>query len=731
MQLKSSPSEPREEDSQQLYDTSKRPSEPTGIKQHERQMDTKDAIEEATPSAANNDKLERPENHLSQEKSHNESKSHTVRVSRSSRKAPSTARKKKRSHLGSDSQMLPAGLETSEKEPLDAPKMETSAGQKHISQPPHLPEKKLEEPRGPGPFFYFGGGNGAQMVSAYCLNKGWQRIYDNKRDDYKLKWCETKSSATYYAFREGEQLVYQIPNNKVLTTKIGLLNSLREYERVMQKINKTRVLKMADFFPETVRLDMKDEADTFFSTYEDGQTWICKPTGLNQGRGIYLLKNQEQMSALRCQMLSVIEDSRKPPCKGPQARIVQRYIPNPLLLEGKKFDIRSYLLIASTVPYFVFFRHGYVRLTCNPYDPKSDDLTGHLTNQYMQKKNPLYNELKEETVWTMERFNTYVNEKFAESKGLPQNWVLNTFTKRMQQIMIHCFLSVKSKLECRRGFFDLIGCDFLIDDDFKVWLLEMNCNPALHTNCEVLKDVIPCVVNETLDLAFEIFRKSIKCQRILPLNTQNKFILLYNGETNEQTIKFNWPRSSSPVKTLKTMPPEILNGPVKQVEKPHMPLKISIDNGTHTLVKRTISRSPQRATLPMTPVNMTGLHDNLNLYSRRYKTKNDITSKNFDGPQNNSAADMIQTRGKTEQQTSVAKISFSGPQKFRVIGSKTPQHMKRSAAEVIITTSTVITHGQKPHDSSTGSCPEPEDTGGFGCLEDGSNDHKPSETFKD
>lgn len=32
----------------------------------------------------------------------------------------------------------------------------------------------------------------------------------------------------------------------------------------------------------------------------------------------------------------------------------------------------------------------------------------------------------------------------------------------------------------------------------KVWLLEMNCNPALHTNCEVLKEVVPRTVVETL-----------------------------------------------------------------------------------------------------------------------------------------------------------------------------------------------------------------------------------------
>ncbi|KAF7464396.1 hypothetical protein GHT09_007004 [Marmota monax] len=177
---------------------------------------------------------------------------------------------------------------------------------------------------------------------------------------------------------------------------------------------------------------------------------------------------------------------------------VPRYIQNPLLLDGKKFDVRSYLLIACAVPYMVFFGHGYARLTLSLYDPHSRDLSGHLTNQFMQKKSPLYVLLKEDTVWSMDHLNSYINDKFRKTKGLPRDWVFTTFTKRMQQIMAHCFLAVKSKLQCKLGYFDLIGCDFLIDENFKVWLLEMNSNPALHTNCEVLKEVIPGVVMETL-----------------------------------------------------------------------------------------------------------------------------------------------------------------------------------------------------------------------------------------
>lgn len=41
----------------------------------------------------------------------------------------------------------------------------------------------------------------------------------------------------------------------------------------------------------------------------------------------------------------------------------------------------------------------------------------------MQKKNPLYEEMKEDTVWSMDRFNDFVNDNFSASKNLPEDWV--------------------------------------------------------------------------------------------------------------------------------------------------------------------------------------------------------------------------------------------------------------------------------------------------------------------
>lgn len=51
--------------------------------------------------------------------------------------------------------------------------------------------------------------------------------------------------------------------------------------------------------------------------------------------------------------------------------------------------------------------------------------------QFMQKKSPLYMLLKEDTVWSMDHLNHYINSKFSKTPGLPRDWVLTTFTVRL------------------------------------------------------------------------------------------------------------------------------------------------------------------------------------------------------------------------------------------------------------------------------------------------------------
>ena len=60
---------------------------------------------------------------------------------------------------------------------------------------------------------------------------------------------------------------------------------------------------------------------------------------------------------------------------------------------------------------------------------------------------------------------------------------------RMQDIIIDTFLSARHSLNPKhhKGSFELYGFDFLIDEDYRIWLIEVNTNPNLGMHCEFMK----------------------------------------------------------------------------------------------------------------------------------------------------------------------------------------------------------------------------------------------------
>ena len=93
-----------------------------------------------------------------------------------------------------------------------------------------------------------------------------------------------------------------------------------------------------NFFPTTYNLP--GDYSLFVEEFRKiGGVWIMKPIGKSQGRGIFLLNKLTQISQWK-------NDFRWKP-DSPQAEpyIVQKYIMNPLLIGGKKFDLRIYVLV--------------------------------------------------------------------------------------------------------------------------------------------------------------------------------------------------------------------------------------------------------------------------------------------------------------------------------------------------------------------------------------------------
>ncbi|VUZ49066.1 unnamed protein product [Hymenolepis diminuta] len=340
------------------------------------------------------------------------------------------------------------------------------------------------------------------------LNRlGWDRATSiNDIDNCFLKWTETVTQQNYQDFKEGKCMVNHIPNCGLFCNKLGLLLSLRNYsEKIGLNENQENPF---NFIPETYWLGDYNERAKFLNQLSNGQIWIMKPCGSNQGRGICLIHSKEEFHRIE----RIQEEGFQ------QHRIVQKYIASPLLLNKRKFDIRCYLMIVSTMPYLVLFAPGYIRLSLHKYDVDDTSLITHLTNQCIQKKDPAYANSKEDSVWTFAMLNEYINRNVAPDKRLPYSWVVRNLLPEMRKISKRVFAAVKDKLACRMGFFEIFGMDFMIDDNMKVWLIEINTNPAMTTNCEVLKQVIPPIVRRFINISVECFEKARRWQPLLPIH---------------------------------------------------------------------------------------------------------------------------------------------------------------------------------------------------------------------
>ena len=104
--------------------------------------------------------------------------------------------------------------------------------------------------------------------------------------------------------------------------------------------------------------------------------WLLKPGASSRGRGIKIYKTFDKVvgriERLRGHMLFWV---------------VQKCIENPLVVEGRKFDIRQWVLVTDWNPLTIWlYTDSYVRFCVAEYDPKADSRKNHLTNNSVQKK---------------------------------------------------------------------------------------------------------------------------------------------------------------------------------------------------------------------------------------------------------------------------------------------------------------------------------------------------------
>jgi hypothetical protein len=202
--------------------------------------------------------------------------------------------------------------------------------------------------------------------------------------------------------------------------------------------------------------------------------WLLKPCASSRGRGIRLLTDVDNI---------------------PKKIIATHYIYNPHLINGRKYDLRLYLLVTGYTPLKIYlFDNGLARFCSEEYDlnpEKMSDRYIHLTNYSINKTSTNFAQNDSVDQEFGEKWTLFTLRKYFEKNNLD----FNAVWLKIKDIIVKVILSVtdiaipliKSFKLSSGNLFELYGVDILLDETLNPWLMEVNLNPSL--NCDSQLDL--------------------------------------------------------------------------------------------------------------------------------------------------------------------------------------------------------------------------------------------------
>jgi tubulin polyglutamylase TTLL1 len=261
-----------------------------------------------------------------------------------------------------------------------------------------------------------------------------------------------------------DQMINHFPNHFELTRKDLMVKNLKRYRKELERegsglTEKEMTVTTAgtaavstgaasyihfDFFPLTYTLP--SDYSVFLEEFKRSPSlvWILKPNGKSQGKGIYILHKLSQLkkwyASIKFQTLSARD-----------SYVVSRYVDNPLLIGGKKFDLRLYCLVTKYRPLKAYqYNEGFARFCNVKYSSDVSDLDNqyiHLTNVAIQKNGEEYNE-KHGNKWSVRNLRLYLEA--TRGYALTQKMF-----EGIQFIMIHALKSVKDVMNNDKHCFEV------------------------------------------------------------------------------------------------------------------------------------------------------------------------------------------------------------------------------------------------------------------------------------
>ena len=194
--------------------------------------------------------------------------------------------------------------------------------------------------------------------------------------------------------------------------------------------------------------------------------------------------------------------------------LIQKYIENPLLYKGRKCDMRIWVLLTHQMKVYIF-KEGHLKTCSVEYDVNSKDAFTHITNYSFQKHNNNFQKFEKGNEVPFYEFQKFIDEKYPT-----RNYKLSKdLMKQIKEIIAITMRCGKNRInKNNRNFqFEIFGYDFMLDNDFNAFLIEINTNPGLEISSPWIQIVVPRMLDDalrlTLDKVFEPlydFRKNYK-----------------------------------------------------------------------------------------------------------------------------------------------------------------------------------------------------------------------------
>ena len=395
-------------------------------------------------------------------------------------------------------------------------------------------------------YLVYPGNNGKLIKSCLLTRPNWEELpLDKKKHDCNLLWTPLSIQINFHFHKviDNSQLVNHFVNNKELTNKRNAFINLLKYCEL-------KSINLFSFYPLTIIVPLKNDnfyialqnfkncyhdlpnliedpkgkngnfLDKFYWDYFHVQAnskfgmiqkiiipkthftgknlWLIKRINLNRGREIKVMSNLDEI----IQEINMIKNK-----ENLKYIIIQKYIERPLLYCGRKFDIRIWVLFTHLVKTEKFeayvFKEGHLKASSEIFDINSLDLFIHLTNYSVQKYNKNFSKIE---IGNEISFNDFQNELDKKEKKI--NFRKDIFSKIIKIIEITAS-AAKNRINGfdRNNCFEIFGYDFMLDDEYNPFLLEINTNPGYEESSPLIKMLVPRLIDDalrlTIDKAFE------------------------------------------------------------------------------------------------------------------------------------------------------------------------------------------------------------------------------------